>query len=247
MKNLKIVVLESPYDSWDHPLAGDLLRDLIGTKLRGYGREYPYGVLPVDASDLISTHMAVCREEGNGNYRPLMGFRWTSLQKSRLHHITYSGLSLLQQANAPDHVDALEKIISEVDKRGTDLCYTGSLSIEPSERTDKEKSQFFRELLTLMFVSYQKENGFCEMMSGGTLRFKMEKWLALVGHTSLMKNNVELGPIKVKHLAGEMVQVMHLNEFSFEAKKVAKKWQYLWDDRLIIKSNAAANIHRKTA
>ena len=245
MKNLQIVVLESPYDTWDNPLVGDLFRDLIGVKLRGYGREYPYGVLPVDASDLISTHMAVCRKTDGGGYRPLMGFRWTSLQKSRLHHIAYSGLSLLQQANAPDHVEALEKIISDADKRGVDICYTGSLSIEPAERTDKERSRFFRELLTLMFVSYQREDGFSEMMSGGTVRFKMEKWLAMVGHVSLTKSNLELGPINVKHLAGELVQVMHLKEFSFVAKKIAKKWQHLWDERLVIKSSP--NARRKTA
>lgn len=244
MENLKIIVLESPYDSWHDPLTGNLVRDLIGVKLRGYGLEYPYGVLPVDGADLISTHMAVCRIKADSSFVPLMGFRWTSLKKCRLHYINFPGLSLLQQANAPEHVEALEKIISEVDKRGSDLCYTGSLSIEPSERGTKERSLFFREMLTLMFVSYQKDTNFPEMMAGGTIRFKIEKWLSSTGHTSLMKNNIELGPIKVKHLAGEPVQVMHLKKFSFEALRITKKWQHMWDDRLVIKPQVITDLKK---
>lgn len=244
MKNLKIVVLESPYDSWNQPLAGDLLRDLIGTKLRGYGREYPYGVLPVDAADLISTHMSVCRIEPNGSFCPVMAIRWTSLKKSRLHYINFPGLSLVQQANAPDHVGALEKIISDADRRGTDLFYSGALSIEPSERSSKERSLFFRELLTMMYVNYQKETGYSELMAGGTIRFKVDKLMTFMGHVSLMKNDTELGSINVKHLAGEAVKVMHLKKFSFEAIKIARKWQHVWDERLVIKPMPITEIRK---
>lgn len=245
MENLKIVVLESPYDSWNDPITGNLLKDLIGVKLRGYSSEYPYGVLPVDGADLISTHICVCRIKDDGSFVPLMGFRWTSLKKCRLHYMNFPGLSLLQQANAPDHIAALEKIISEIDKRNSDLCYTGSLTIEPLERNTKERSIFFREMLTLMFVSYQKDTNFPEMMAGGTIRFKIEKWLSSTGHAPLMKNSIELGPINVKHLAGEQVLVMHLKEFSFEALKIAKKWQHMWDDRLVI-SPSVVNDLKKT-
>lgn len=244
MKNLKIVVLESPYDSWNQPLTGDLLRDLIGVKLRGYGRVYPYGVMPVDGTDLISTHLSVCRVEADGSFRPIMGVRFTSLKKCRLHYTNFPGMSLLQQANASEHVLALEKIISEADARSVDLFYEGSFTIDPLERSSKERSIFFRELLTLMYVSYQKETNYSELMGGGTIRFKMEKWLASLGHVSLMKNNVELGPINVKHLAGEAVQVMLLKEFSFEALKIAKKWQHLWDDRLVIKAADASDLKK---
>ena len=244
MEKLKIVVLESPYDCWDDPLTRNLLRDLIGVKLRGYGREYPYGVLPVDGADLISTHMSICRIEHDGTLRPLMGIRWTSLKKCRLHYINFPGRSLLQQANAPDHAQALEKIIAEVEKQGKDLFYSGALSIDPLERNSKERSNFFRELLTLMYVRYQKETNFSELMAGGTMRFKIEKWLATLGHVSLMKNDVELGPINVNHLAGEQVQVMHLKNFSFEALRIAKKWEHMWEERLVIKPKTISDLKK---
>lgn len=40
--------------------------------------------------------------------------------------------------------------------------------------------------------------------------------------------------INVKHLAGELVHVMHLKEFSNEALKTSEKWQHPWEDRLVI-------------
>lgn len=244
MENLKIVVLESPYDTWNDPITGNLLKDLIGFKLRGYGRLYPYGIMPVDGTDLISTHLLTCRLRADGSLCPIMGVRFTSLKKCRLHYTNFPGMSLVQQANSPEHIEALEKIISEVDTRNADLFYEGSFTIDPMERETKERSIFFRELLTLMYVSYQKETNYSELMGGGTIRFKMEKWLASLGHTPFTKNNIELGPIKVKHLAGEQVLVMHLKEFSFEALRITKKWQHLWDDRLVIKPSAGVDLKR---
>lgn len=234
MEKLKIVILESPYDTWANPQVGNLLRDFIGVKLKGYGNEYPYGVLPVDGADLISTHLAVCREEDGGVLRPLMAIRWTSMKKCRLHYTGFPGMTLLQQAGASDHVKALEEVIGELDTRGGDLIYSGSLSMDPAERTSKERSHMLRELLTTMYVRYQKQIGFPELMAGGTCRFKIEKWLESIGHGPLIWKNKPLGPIQVRHLAQEQVQVMHLQEFSFEALRIAQKWQHLWEERLVV-------------
>lgn len=234
MEKIKIVILESPYDTWSNPQVGEMLIKLIGVKLRGYGHEYPYGVMPVDGADLISTHLAACRVENDESLSPLMAIRWTSMKKCRLHYTGFPGMSLLQQAGATEHIKALEDVIRSADERDTDLIYSGSLSIDPSQRGSKERSLFFRELLTMMYVNYQKQIGFAELMAGGTCRFKIERWLESIGHSPLSLKNETLPPIEVRHLAQEKVQVMHLQEFSFEALRIAQKWQHLWEERLVI-------------
>lgn len=244
MKNLKIVILESPYDCWNNPFVGDFLKDLIGIKLRGYGKEYPYGVIPIDGADLISTHLAVCRTSISQKLIPIMGIRWTSLKKCRLHYHNFPGLSLLQQAGAAEHLNALENIILNIDNNGGDLFYSGSLSIDPLERTNKEQSLLIREILTMLYVNYQKERNYPELMAGGTMRFKIEKWLSSLGHLPLSTNEHELNPIRVKHLAGETVKVMHLKKFSFEALKIAQKWQHLWEERLHIQENLITDLKK---
>jgi len=216
---------------------------MIGVKLRGYGREYKYGVLPVDAADLISTHFAVCKTDEEGNLKPIMALRWTSLQKCRLHFLNFPGLSLLQQAGKPEHVKRLEEKIQKLDQQGRDLFYAGSLSIDPLQKTGKEQSLFLRELMTLMFLRYKKENPGSELMAGGTVRFKMEKWLSDVGHLPLHEE-----PINVRHLGGELVKVMYLTDFSFEAHQIARKWQHLWDERLVLGVQDVAEVRiKKTA
>lgn len=239
MKNIRLVILESPYDSWKDPTVGNLLMALIGVKLRGYGKLYPYGVLPVDGADLISRHMSICRIESDNNLVPIMGMRWTSLKKSRQHFINFPGMGLLQQAAATEHIQELEKIILELDQKNADLFYAGSLAIDPNEKGDKEQSLFLRELLTLMFVEQHREHPGCEIVSGGTVRFKMDNWLKVTGFSPLMDKAIE-----VKHLAGEEVRVMHLKEFSLEAQRIAKKWKHLWDDRLIIGDQQKTDVKK---
>jgi len=93
-----------------------------------------------------------------------------------------------------------------------------------------------------MFVLYKKQNPGSELMAGGTVRFKMDQWLSAVGHSPLHEE-----PINVRHLGGELVKVMYLKEFSFEAHRIAKKWQHLWDDRLILGTQDQTAVKKKTA
>ena len=231
-RGLKIALLENLYDIWGDREAENLFRDVIGLKLRGYGKEYPYGVLPVDGNDLISTHMLVCELE-NGALKPMMGIRWTSLKKCQLHYTTWPGLSLVQQAGAPEHLAAMEKLIASANERKVDIFYSGALTIEPVNRGNKQRSLALREILTGMYVGYQREHRFSELLAGGTVRFKIHDWLASLGHKPLALDGRDLGPINVRHLAGETVQVMHMSEFSFEARRIAKKWEQLWNERIV--------------
>jgi len=248
LEDLQIVVVESPADTWEHPLVPDLFRDMIGFKLRGYGREYPYGVLAVDGSDLISSHLLLCRKEkASGSLRPIMGMRWTSHVKCRAHFMKFPGLSLFEQAGVSEHVDALKEVLRAADSRGIEVFYAGSFTIEPSERRDKAHSIFFREILTLMFVNYQMDHPGSELMAGGTIRFKMDKYIERLGYEPFQWNGRKLGPIQVRHLAGEAVHVMHLRKFSFEARQTAAKWEQLWQERLWIRNENAVNLNAGAA
>jgi hypothetical protein len=89
----------------------------------------------------------------------------------------------------------------------------------------------------MMYVCYQRENQPSELLAGGTVRFKIHDWLRTLGHTGLSKNGVELGTINVRHLAREEVQVMHMTKFSFEALRISKRWEKLWNERIFISKN----------
>ncbi len=234
---LQIVVLESPCDTWDQPQVPDLYRDMITLKLKGYGCEYPYGVLAVDGSDLISTHLLLCKKNREeGRLRPVMGIRWTSHVKARVHYLKFPGMALLEQAQAYEHVEALRDVMRSADARGVELFYLGSLTIDPEERTNKAQSRMYRELLTTMLVNYHRQIPGCELMAGGTMRFKIDDYMRGIGYRPLQLKDRELGSIHVHHLAGEEVLPMHLRQFSFEARQTAEKWDELWQNRIWIES-----------
>lgn len=246
IEDLQIVVLESPCDTWNHPLVPDLFRDMIGLKLKGYSCEYPYGVLAVDGSDLISIHFLLCRKEAaSGRLRPVMGIRWTSHMKCRTHYMNFPGLALIEQAGAKEYVEALKEVIRSVDSRGAQIFYLGSLTIDPDERKDKERSLLYREILTAMSVNYKRENADSELMAGGTIRFKFDRYLRSLGFQPFLWKGRELGPIRVHHLAGEAVLVLHLKEFSFEARQMAAKWDELWKRRIWITPQTIADLSAK--
>lgn len=129
--------------------------------------------------------------------------------------------------------------MKDCDRREVEIFYAGGFSIDPAERRGKEFSLFCREILTLMFVRHLAEHPGAELITGGTMRFKMDKYIHAMGCRPLVWNGEELGPIQVRHLAGENVHVMYLRNFSSEARSTADKWNRLWEERLVIDAGAA--------
>lgn len=232
VNKLKFVILGSPYDTWKHPLTEKLFARLMGLKLSGYGHEYPYGVLPVDTTDFIADHLIICEEDDLG-LKPICSIKSTSLEQCKIHNVTFPALALMRQAEAFEHAYAIEKIMNKATSEKADLRYVGSWTIDPEQRGNKEWGDIMRELFSAMFVSYHLESK-SQTIAGGTLRFKIDKYVQWLGHQPLSMNGQPLSTVRVQHLAGEENLFTHLTSFTFEARSVAKKWQTLWDERIVI-------------
>lgn len=233
VNRLRLVVMESPYDSWDHPLTEPLFAKMVGLKLKGYGRVFPYGVLAADTTDLISDHLLVCEETETG-LRPLFGNKSVPLKKCELHHLPFSGISVVEEAGASEHVEVMRQIILDAKQTDADLRYAGSMTIDPSETGNKEWSTILRELFTTIYVRFYQSLPKAEVIAGATLRFKIEAYTKWLGHQQLEKDGKVLPPIRIAHLANEPVVWTHLREFSPEAQAIAKKWEKMWDNRIHI-------------
>lgn len=232
--NIRFVVIESPYDSWDHPLMEKMFSRMVGMKLRGYGKEYPYGVMAVDTTDFFSEHLLVCEETPDGLI-PILGNKSVALGKCDFHHVPWPGLTCLEEAKATDHVRAMNAIMERTRARNIDLRYAGSWTMEAKERGNKEWSAVLRDLFTAIYVSYYESVPPVEVITGGTCRFKVDNYVKWLGHEALSFNGRELDPINVFHLAGERVLWTHLREFSPEARQVAKLYAHLWKNHVHIK------------
>jgi hypothetical protein len=93
---LKIIVLNSPYDTIQNPLTQSLLAKTIAMKIAGYRKHYPYGVLPADSYDFVATHLILC-EENNGDYEPLMGMKFTTYERCKIHNLEFPILHIVDK------------------------------------------------------------------------------------------------------------------------------------------------------
>lgn len=247
LAQIRFVILESPYDSWGDPRTEELFARMAGLKIRGYGAEYPYGTLAIDTTDLISDHLLICEERPTGLH-PILGNKSVSLRKCEAHHLPWPGLSVLEESGAHEQAEAVRQIMADAKSAGQDLRYAGSWTMDPAERKKRAWTVFLiRDLFTAIYTSYYLSLPRTEVLTGGTVRFKVDSYAKWVGHTSLMKNGAELGPVNVAHLAGESVLWTHLREFSLDARRVAKQYEDLWANRLHIKADPShlENLRRE--
>lgn len=231
--NLKFVILESPYDTWGHPETERLFARMCGLKLRGYGNEYPYGVLATDTTDMISHHLLICEETDDGLI-PIFGNKSVPLSKCDAHLVSFPALSLFEQARAPEHAEAMRGLMSEAREKGRDLRYAGSWTVEPRVRTSKERAKELKEMFTALYIAYHLEVPKLQLLTGATVRFKVPELVKTLGHHAMRSGSKELGPVNVHHLAGELVLMTLLTEFTFEARQLAKKWEPMWKSHLRI-------------
>ncbi|OFZ18460.1 MAG: hypothetical protein A2X94_00505 [Bdellovibrionales bacterium GWB1_55_8] len=245
LRDLKIVVIDNPTKTWAESLTTDLFTKTVDLKLRGYGVEYQRGVLPIDTSDFYGVHQLVCRQTSSGLV-PLMGYRSTTLERSRLYGQTFGGLSLVRAANAAQHDRAIQDILNRCESQGRSITYTGSWTIDPEARKNPELSHLLNELFAAMYVLFHLEAGIQEIITGGTLRFKVDRLLVRWGHEYLQSNGTRLPPIRVANLVSEPVVIMHLREFSHEVREQVNKWRFFWNQRLMITVPSDSSLDQKS-
>jgi hypothetical protein len=236
ISNLRMVILNCPYDTWDQAETRDLFGKMASLKLRGYGSEYSYGVLPLDTTDFVGCHFMLC-EDRRGQLQPIMACRMTTLERCRVHRLTFPALALAAMADTAQHVETVQAIVERCERRGSGIAYDGSLTIDPRIRRER---RIVRDVFTAMFVLVHDAYGVQETIAGAVLRLKTGKYLSSFGYRALDRDGVPLAPVAVQPLLGEPVLLMHLAEFASDARAMADQYLRLWDRRLTIEAPTQA-------
>lgn len=242
MKDLKIVIMKSPFRLWakgGDPAFATLFHEMIGLKLRGYGAEYPEGVMPVDTSDFIATHLLVCRTHGD-RLVPLTGFKSTLLSDCEAHRVAFPALGLVQAAESAPHVSYVRQTMARVQAAGLTLAYTGSWTIEPELRRDRALAQELVALFKAMYVFHHLDEKVDEVFTGGTIRFKADVLLGRLGHDPIVHEGETLPPLRVRHLFDEPVSLLHLKSFTKSARDGVEPYRGIWENRLVIAPDSSA-------
>lgn len=234
--SFRILVLDCPYDSWETPETKEWFGKIIELKLKGYRREYPYGVLPMDTSDFIATHLIIAKDSEAG-LEPVMAYRSVSQDRCQKHSISLPVLSLMKQLAAAEHAAEIQKIIDHCASEKTRLCYASSLAVAEEYAGHPE----LKEILKMVNVCHTREDKVSEILAGGVLRFKMDRFYSFMGYNKLAHNGSPLEALKIPFACNELTGFFHLKEFSDEAKEIAKKYEYLWAERIILGKPSKTN------
>lgn len=246
-KNLRIVILNAPYDTLKNPEAQSLLGATLALKLDGYRRSYPYGVLPVDSYDFISTHHLVC-EEKNGSLIPLMGYRSVTLEAAKVFKMPFPGLAVVRSSGAKRHEAVLLRLIEEADNAKRPITYGSSWTISPQVTSGSAFRQHMKHLMTTMLVGYELGAGIEERFCCGVPAMKSDRFFQEVGYTRIEEDGDPLPPFSQASLLGEEAVLLRCRTFSDKALEIADAHHEFWANRIVIDEGTAAREEiRKTA
>ena len=188
----RITVLDCPYETWSEPFTQKLFAQMVDLKLRGFRTGYADGVLPVDGSDFVCTHLMVCAETRD-ELKPLLAYRSISESGARKHAMKFPGLALVESAKtpAPDHVQAVRRMVEHSQETGRSLRYCSSYTILPELREDRELVAQLKIYMTGMHALFHDEYQTAESLLGGVVRFKTDQYFASWGYERLALDGQE--------------------------------------------------------
>jgi hypothetical protein len=239
LSTCRIVQVNNPYDQWRDPLVRELFEKATTLKFADYGCKYPKGVIPADTSSWFCDHLLVCQEH-NG-LQPIIGFQRVTLDRCRSHYRSFSPLAICEEAGDERHSTEMKKLISQFDSRPHKLSYTGSFTVDPELRSDRELTKELVHLMVVLhyFLHLEEGEGH-EYITGGAIRFKIDALLMRYGFFPLLesKEENEIDTLALHPYAGEEVRLMRCQQFNQEMVQLAEQYLPMWQNRMVLRSDS---------
>jgi hypothetical protein len=245
---LQLVILDCPVDAWEEPGADQAFHRMVRLKLRGYASgEYPYGVIPVDATDFVGTHILFCRRDADG-LTPLMGYKSITYGRCRTFGMKFPPLAIAEGAGSFAHQRDIRARMERWDAEPDALRYCSSYTIEPSMRRDRAFISGLKELLGGMQVHFLRDMGTRDSMLCGVVKFKVDKMFVSWGYKGLAEGGRELPTMHQASLQGTEVKMLSLPDgFLDVVHGWAERVRPLWENRITLARPPAAAATKKAA
>jgi hypothetical protein len=232
--DLKVVILERPYDHIDDPMVQFLLGKIAEMKIHGYRGLYPYGTIPFDKSDLFANHMLLCEAMPNGQLVPLTGMKSVTEKVCEEFHMEFPVWSILSAPEAAPHREAVRAILEQARAEGKSPSYNGSWTMSERAKQVPELRMLCHDISTSFLLSYYTTYALLPCFAGATSRFKVQKIKEPLGYEYLKANGERLPAVPCKPFFGEEIDLMVLLKPGIEAMAWLKLFDGLWSTRFTI-------------
>jgi hypothetical protein len=241
--SLKVVALECPYDNWSSDATQEAFGRMVGLKLQGYREEYPYGILPVDATDFVATHHMVCEEytvDGphgtTREMRPIMAYKSVRWARCRVHRLPFPLVAVAKACGQSELERTVRSILERCEATGKDVFYDSAWTMRPDVRKDPARKKLLHRIMRGIYVLAHRERVAAEeaeLLCMATLRLRTDHLFEWWGYRRLMLGESVLPSFAMVPYFDERVAAFHLRDgFSREALDEAAACEQLWADRL---------------
>ncbi len=229
-KKFKVVIIDYPILALADSFCSQLLGKIFKMKYDGYGYTYNEKIIPMDKTDFFGTHIIFCEETENG-LDPVFAYRSVSLSRCLEYSVEFPALYMMRNDGHPSCVDDLNKLIGSI-KDASTISYDSSWAQDLNYRFSEnpEMKETLREIMTMVIVMHHKEFKIPHMVTCGVVKVKTDRFFLSIGLNKLNENAhfIENGMTK------EECVIFYTQDFSFEAKRLAKKHEELWNNKLVV-------------
>jgi hypothetical protein len=234
LRDLCIVVLECPYQNLSLEEAKITFSNMINTKIEGYKAVHNDGVMPVDTTDFIATHLIVANK--NDPFNDIyMSYKSISYKTCEKYNIPFPFMTLLKNHAHPDCLLKMEEILEECKKLNQDLSYDTGWTINPKVRGNTDLQADLKEIITMFVLNHHRDYQIPHWVTLGICKVKTDQYFLKMGLQEISNNALLAHPYL--HLTEARAVISMNEEYTPYVFETAKKFQHLWDNRITINKN----------
>lgn len=234
LEDLCIVVLESPYDSLILKDARQLFSNMINTKLRGYKSYHEDGIMPIDTTDFIATHLIISNKL-NPFEEIYMSYKSCSYKTCEKYNISFPFMTILEKYSHPDCFNKMNQILEDCKSKNEDLSYDTGWTINPNIKGNKELQIVLKEMVATFVTNHHPLYNVPHWVTLGICKVKTDQMFLNMGLDEISKEAVFKHPFL--HMTEARAVISMNNKYADHVYKTAKKYQFLWDNRITISGN----------
>lgn len=203
----------------------EFFSEVLALRLRGYRENYGELSVPLDAFDLIGTHLVLAKVE-QSKLTPISCIRSVTQEQATKYGHNFPFLDHM----FPEGNGHLAESCTEFINTHSNVCYTNNYTMI-SNMSDEQK-EFVGMMSFSFYYNYHKENNICNFITAASDKFKVYRSRLAVGY-EYINDNSEFSTFQADHIMGEKFRAMKMTEFSQLSKSLGAKFNSMFEDRLI--------------
>ncbi|MCT4643145.1 MAG: hypothetical protein N4A33_12715 [Bacteriovoracaceae bacterium] len=222
-KKVAYITINHPYSSLGEKRVNYFFSALMAFKRDGYLKHFPYGTLPFDVSDFISTHH-IFIEKRHNDFKIIMSYKTISNKVCDIHRVLLPITEIFLKNDLAEHRLALDNFTKK-----DEISYGFGWTISP-EISCINTRKLLKELFLSTLFNYYRYKGIQKSTCLGVLTSRTDQFFLNFGYQPLFNETTKeyLKSFSVKEFNDIEAKLLVCDNFSLQARQLGKKYYDLF-------------------